>query len=49
MVYNMDCLEGMKKLSDNSIDLIITDPPYGVEFSKGFNDNKEVVSSNINL
>ena len=49
MVYNMDCLEGMKKLSDNSIDLIITDPPYGVEFSKGFNDSKETVSNNIDL
>jgi len=27
-VYNMDCLEGMKKLPDNSIDVVITDPPY---------------------
>jgi len=24
-----DCLEAMKKLPDNSVDLIITDPPYG--------------------
>jgi len=27
-VYNMDCLEGVKKLEDNSIDLINIDPPY---------------------
>ena len=27
-IYNMDCLEGMKLLDDNSIDLIIADPPY---------------------
>lgn len=29
-IYCMDCLEGMKKLPDNSIDLIVTDPPYGI-------------------
>ena len=27
-IYNVDCLEGMKKIEDNSVDLIITDPPY---------------------
>lgn len=27
-IYNMDCLEGMKSIPDNSIDLIVTDPPY---------------------
>ncbi len=27
-IYNMDCLEGLKKLDDNSIDLIVTSPPY---------------------
>ena len=27
-IYNEDCLEGMKKIEDNSVDLIITDPPY---------------------
>ena len=26
----MDCLEGMKKLPDNSVDLIITSPPYNL-------------------
>ena len=31
-VYCMDCIECMKKLEDNSIDAIITDPPYGLEF-----------------
>lgn len=28
-VYNMDCLEFMKTLPDNCIDLVLTDPPYG--------------------
>ena len=28
----MDCIEGAKRhLEDNSIDLILTDPPYGIE------------------
>lgn len=27
-IYNMDCLEGMKQIPNNSVDLIITDPPY---------------------
>lgn len=42
-LYNEDCLEVLKKLEDNSIDLIITDPPYAVNFSKGFDDSKETV------
>ena len=28
IIYNIDCLEGLKKLEDNSIDLIVTSPPY---------------------
>jgi len=27
-IYNMDCLEGMKKLPDKCIDLTVTSPPY---------------------
>jgi site-specific DNA-methyltransferase (adenine-specific) len=30
VVYNTDCQELMKTLSDNSIDLVLTDPPYGI-------------------
>jgi len=29
-IYNMDCMEGMKKIDDDSIDLIIADPPYNI-------------------
>lgn len=32
-IYNQDCLEGLKLLPDNSVDLVITDPPY--EFDNG--------------
>jgi site-specific DNA-methyltransferase (adenine-specific) len=27
-IYNEDCLETMKKMEDNSIDLVVTSPPY---------------------
>lgn len=27
-VYQRDCIEGMKMVPDNSIDLVVTDPPY---------------------
>lgn len=29
-IYNMDCIKGMKLMPDNTIDLIITSPPYNV-------------------
>jgi len=29
LLINADCLEAMKNIPDNSIDLILTDPPYG--------------------
>lgn len=32
MLLNENCLDTMKRLPDNSIDAIITDPPYGILF-----------------
>lgn len=32
MIYNQDCLKKLKELEDNSIDSIVTDPPYGLKF-----------------
>ncbi len=29
-IYNMDCLEGMRLLDGNSIDLTVTSPPYDI-------------------
>lgn len=28
-VYNMDCMEAMKKFEDGFFDLAVVDPPYG--------------------
>ena len=33
-IYNMDCLEGMKKIEDKSIDMILCDLPYGTTHNK---------------
>lgn len=32
MIINKDCLEALRELPDNSIDSIVTDPPYGLSF-----------------
>ena len=29
-IYNEDCLVGLKKIPDNSVDLVIIDPPYDI-------------------
>ena len=29
-IYNEDCLEGMKRIPDGSVDAIICDPPFGI-------------------
>ncbi len=31
-IHHMDCLEGMKLLPNGSIDLVITDPPFAIDF-----------------
>ena len=31
-IYNEDCLEGMKRIPDGSVDLVLTDPPYGINY-----------------
>ncbi len=32
MLIHGDCLEQLKKLDENSIDAVVTDPPYGLKF-----------------
>lgn len=27
-IYNIDCLNGLRQIEDNTIDLIVTSPPY---------------------
>lgn len=34
VIYNMDCLQGMKAISDSSVDMILCDLPYGTTRNK---------------
>lgn len=51
-VYQIDCLEGMQLLPNNCIDVILTDPPYGINLTpqrKGskFKDTKVENDDNL--
>ena len=35
MLFNKDCLEVLRNLEDNSIDLVLTDPPYFIGYDGG--------------
>ena len=39
-IYNMDCVDGLKLIDDNSVDLIVTSPPYniGIEISPNYTE-----------
>ena len=46
-IHNIDCLEFMKTLHDKCIDLVLTDPPYGINFippNKKWNGGKNSFS-----
>lgn len=41
-IYNEDCLEGMKRMPDGCVDLIVTDPPYEFETrGSGFHKKRD--------
>lgn len=45
-IYNLDCIEGMKYIPDEFVDLIITDPPFAIDFKasrENYNRNSENV------
>jgi len=47
-IYNQNCLEGMKQLEDESIDMILTDPPYGIDFlSSRTKHQKKIVNDSF--
>lgn len=39
-IYNQDCMEAMKEMSDNQFDLAIVDPPYGGAGNKNIDGGK---------
>jgi len=46
VVYNMDCMDGMKDYPDNHFELAIVDPPYGIKSEKGTNAKMGLYKSN---
>ena len=48
-IYFEDCLKGMKKMPDNCVDLIITDPPYDISATNGGGTVNEIKKLNESL
>jgi len=49
-IYHNDTFEKIKEIEDNSIDLIITDPPYWVNFQNAwYDDSKKYVFSKLDF
>ncbi len=50
-IYHIDCIEGMKSISDSAIDLVITDPPFAIDFKakrNNYNRKSESVLEGYN-
>ena len=47
-IYNSDCIIGMKKIPDNSADIIICDPPYNIGKDFGNNSDKQEFQNYLN-
>ena len=46
-LINDDCIEAMKQMPDNSVDSIVTDPPYGINFMGKAWDNAAIMSKAV--
>jgi site-specific DNA-methyltransferase (adenine-specific) len=44
-----DCLELMKELPDESVDLVLTDPPYGVDYLSHRTDNHKKIENDADV
>ncbi|MEL6972019.1 MAG: hypothetical protein AAFO02_17765, partial [Bacteroidota bacterium] len=40
-IYKGDCIEGLSTIPDNSIDLCLTDPPYGIGYQSSWTTDKK--------
>ena len=41
-IFNEDCLIGMQRIKDKSIDLLLTDVPYGMSFQSNYRKQKHL-------
>ena len=47
-IHHADCLDILKQLPDKCIDLVLTDPPYGMNFQSGYRQQKHRKIENDN-
>ena len=48
-IINGDCLEVMKQMPDKCVDLVLTDPPYGLGFQyEQFTDTQDNLKNLVN-
>ena len=47
-IYNEDCLEGMKKIPDGSVDMILCDLPYGTTAIACLNTERNFIGFELN-
>lgn len=48
-IYCMDCIEGLRKIEDNTIDLIVTSPPYNNYRNRRTQKNRESYWKRTNI
>lgn len=48
-IYNEDCLETMKRMPDNFVDLIVTDPPYSTPTITSFGRTKVLNLADLSI
>ncbi len=41
VIYNADCIDIMREMPDKSVDLVLTDPPYGIDFQSNMRVRSE--------
>ena len=46
-IYNEDCVRGMDRIEDGTVDLIVTDPPFGIGFGAGRRANYNRTASRV--
>ena len=46
-IYNGDCVRGMERIKDGTVDLIVTDPPFGIGFGGAGKANYNRTASNV--
>ena len=49
-IYNMDCIDYLKKMNKDTIDTIVLDPPYFNMYISNYNSNsKYIKKSNVKI